>query len=546
MSPSSHAQTGGTALDPARPGNSAPGGEATGALVRCPVGVATVCALVAALLVEAAPVVGGDLTAKQWWASWASTNGAPVDLGWYGGVPVVSYSLLSPWAGALLGLPLVGILGTVLGAASTTVLLGRLRPSRARWTAAGVVAAATWAADQWSGRTTFGLGAAIAVVALVVAGGRRRVVAGPAAGVLAAVAGATSPLASVFLLVAAAAWWWGAGHTSRLRPAGPWWIAAGALLPVVLARGLGAVSGPEPASAHQMLAALAAVGLTWALVPAAQRVLRAGIVLTAVLLLLTWTTADPVGSNSVRLVLLFAVPVLVAVARTDLVATALAALAITVLLPPVLTADMVPRDPAAAGERTQSLLDELAQRGPVGRIEVVPMHGHEESTEVAATVPLARGWLRQLDTGRNPLFYDGSLDAPRYLRWLRETGVSYVALPRGPLDWPSGREASLLRRGVPGVHEVWADRWWRLFHVPGGGVVPVGGALVSSDRSRLIVDVGAPGQVEVAVWWSRWASLRGPDGCVRPGHRDGWTTIVAARPGRYVLTSSWRPSGRCE
>src|SRR3954447_9319613 len=163
--------------------------------LRHPVVVAAVCALVVAVAVEAAPVVGGDLAAQTWWASWASSSGRPVDLGWYGGVPVASYSLLSPWAGAVLGLPLAGILGTVLGAAATTALLGRLRPAPARWTVAGGVAAATWAANQWSGRTTFGLGAAVAVLALVAAGGRRRS-AGPVGAVLAAVAGATSPLAS--------------------------------------------------------------------------------------------------------------------------------------------------------------------------------------------------------------------------------------------------------------------------------------------------------------------------------------------------------------
>jgi hypothetical protein len=317
-------------------------------------------------------------------------------------------------------------------------------------------------------------------------------------------------------------------------------------VPVGAARLLGAVSGPEPSSAHQMVAALAATGLTWALVPRAERILRAGVTLTAALVLLTWVVSDPVGSNSVRLVLLFAVPVLVAVARLEPPATLLAALAVVWLLPPVLVADLVPRDTRPASERTQSLLHELAARGPVGRIEVVPMHGHEESTAVARTVPLARGWLRQVDTARNPMFYDGSLDAPRYLGWLRDNGVSYVALPTGPLDWPSGPEAGLLRRRVPGLSQVWADRWWRLFEVRGGGVVAGSGTLVSSDRSRMVVDVTAPGRIELAAWWSRWSSVAGPGGCVRAGHEDGWTTLVAARPGRYVLGSSWWPTGRCE
>ena len=504
-----------------------------------PTAVASLCALVLAVLVELAPLVGADLAAQQWWAS---ATGSPVDLGWYGGVPIASYSLLSPWTGALLGLPLEGVVGTVLGAACTTTLLGRLGPSTARLTTAGVAAAALWAADEWSGRTTFGLGAALAALALLMATGRRPA-ARPAAALLAVLAGATSPLASVFLLVAAAAWWW-AGRPGRLwaGPAEPWWIAGGALVPVVAARLLGAVSGPQPFSAHQMLGALAATGLTWALVPPEHRALRAGVALTTVLLVATWTVANPIGSNSVRLVLLFAVPVLVAVARTEPVATLLAALAVSVLLPPVLFTDLAPRD--AGSERAQALLAELAQRGPTGRIEVAPMRGHEESVEVAQSVPVARGWLRQLDTARNPLFYDGSLDAARYLRWLGERGVSYVVLPRLPLDWAAEGEARLVRRGVPGLSEVWEDRWWRLYQVPGGGTV-VGGTLVSSDRSRMVVDVTAPGRVQLAVWWSRWSSLTGPGGCVRPGSHDGWTTLVADRPGRYELTSSWRPTGRC-
>jgi hypothetical protein len=358
-------------------------------------------------------------------------------------------------------------------------------------------------------------------------------------------------VASVFLLVAAAAWWCGTQPGLRLArlhagPVEPWLIAGGALVPLAAARILGAVSGPQPASAHQMVAALAATGLTAALVPTRHRVLRAGLAWTAALLLATWLITDPVGSNSVRLVLLFAVPVVVAVAHTRPPATLLAALAVCWLLPPVVVADLGPRDTALASARAEALLRELADRGPVGRIEVVPEHSHEESVWVARGVPVARGWLRQLDTARAGLFYDGSLDAVEYLHWLRAAGVSYVALPSSRLDWPSGGEAALLRRGVPGLQKVWSDGSWQLFRVSAGGVVHGDGTLVSSDRSRLVVDVPAPGQVEVALWWSRWSSVEGPGGCVRPGHRDGWTTLTADRPGRYVLTSSWRPTGRCD
>ena len=518
-------------------------------LLRHPVAVAAACALVFSLIVEAAPVVGGDLAAQEWWTSWASTHRPPVDLGWYGGLPVPSYSLLSPWASALLGLPLAGMLGTVVGTAATTALLGRLGPTPVRWNLAGISAAAMWTANEWSGRTTFGLGAALGCLALVVASGAgRRARVG--AVVLAALAGATSPVASVLLLVAAAGWWCGSQpglRHVRLRrgPVAPWLLAGGALLPVVVARLLGAVSGPQPTSAHQMVGAIAATALSAAVVPARHRMLRAGIAWTGVLLLATWLISTPVGSTSVRMVLLFAIPLVVAVARTRPAATLLAALAIGWLLPPLVVKDLVPRDQTAASARADDLLAELAVRGPVGRIEVVPEQTHEESVWVARGVPVARGWLRQVDTVRSAPLYDDSLDAAGYLHWLRRAGVEYVALPKARLDWASGREAVLLRRGVPGLHEVWSDSSWRLFQVSGGSAVHGDATLVSSDRSRLVVDVSRVGSVDVALWWSRWSSVEGPDGCVRPGTREGWTTLVTDRPGRYVLTSSWHPEGQC-
>jgi hypothetical protein len=355
-------------------------------------------------------------------------------------------------------------------------------------------------------------------------------------------------VASVFLLLAAAAWWCGGQQELpqlRVGPAGPWCLAGGALLPLCAARLLGAVTGPQPASKHQMVAALAATGLTFVVVPAGHRILRAGVAGTAVLLLVTWLISDPVGSNSVRLVLLFAAPVVVAVARINGVAILLAALAVGWLVPPVVAMDLAPRDPAAATERAHALLDELARRGPVGRIEVVPLHDHEESLFVGSRVPIARGWLRQLDTARGALFYDGSLNAAHYLQWLRAAGVSYVAIPGGRLDWRSGAEAALLRRGVPGLRKVWSDAWWQLFQVSAGTVVHGNAVLVSSDRSRLVVDVPAPGRVEIALRWSQWSSVRGPGGCVSPGPRAGWTTLAVHRPGRYVVSSAWRPTGQC-
>ena len=47
----------------------------------------------------------------------------------------------------------------------------------------------------------------------------------------------------------------------------------------------------------------------------------------------------------------------------------------------------------------------------------------------------------------NPLFFDGSLSAQTYERWLRDTGVQYVALPGGPLAFVGQAEGALVAAG---------------------------------------------------------------------------------------------------
>jgi hypothetical protein len=227
-------------------------------------------------------------------------------------------------------------------------------------------------------------------------------------------------------------------------------------------------------------------------------------------------------------------------------ATVLAVLGVLWLLPPLVVADLQPRDTGRAQARADALLDELARRGPVGRIEVVPEESHAENLWIARQVPLARGWLRQLDQARAGLFYDGSLSPARYLRWLRDAGVSYVALPGDRVDWSAHAEAALVGGGAPGLRQVWSDGWWRLYRVDAGGFVRGDAVVESSDRERVVLDVRAAGRLDVALWWSRWTSLEGPAGCARPGARDGWTTLVVDRPGRYVVAGAWRPQGRCD
>ena len=74
------------------------------------------------------------------------------------------------------------------------------------------------------------------------------------------------------------------------------------------------------------------------------------------------------------------------------------------------------------------------------RVEIPFTFGHWEGAEVASEVPLARGWLRQLDTGRNAIFYKGGLNELTYASWLSENAVRYVALPDAKPDRSAYRE----------------------------------------------------------------------------------------------------------
>jgi hypothetical protein len=297
--------------------------------------------------------------------------------------------------------------------------------------------------------------------------------------------------------------------------------------------------GEQPFTADSMRIHIALAVLVALVVPARYRALRIGAVLTVALLLIAFYLPSPIGSNALRLPLLFTLPVVAAYAS-------LARPVLTFVLvvtwwwqPPVITSDLY----RAGSDQTsaafyQPLVDELRRRAP-GRVEVVPLQDHWESAYVAAAVPLARGWLRQVDMDRNPLFYADQLDPAAYAAWLKSNAVSYVAVAPGstPDRWARA-EAALVAAGVPALRRVWNDGTWVLYAVtdPQPLVAPPA-TLVASDPGGVTFDAPAAGEVLVRVRWSRWLTLAGGTGRVTPGP-DGWTLVHIAGPGRYRLTSS--------
>lgn len=522
---------------------------------------ATVAALLLTVAFLLAPPMGTDLAAQVARAGFVERHGgAPIDFGWYGGVNQYGYSLFTARLGAWLGVRPLGALAAVVAAAALGWLFVRHRARRP--VLAGVLGAVVLVGNLASGRITFAVGLAFGLLALCAVSADR-----PArpprlvlAALLAALATWASPVAGLFTGLAGAALLLGSlrrGAGPGRRLPGGWradrplaeslvlcLVPAVALAPMAVLFGNG---GTQPYSAESMRINVALAVLVFFVLPRRRRVPRIGAVLTVLLLVAAYYLPSPIGSNALRLPMLFALPLLAGYA--PLPGRWLAGLLAAAVWwqSPVMLSD-VGRAGSAESSATfhQPLVDELARRQPVGRVEVVPLRDHWESAYLPPTVPLARGWERQADTERNPLFYAGGLDAASYADWLRREAVSYVALaPDSPLDRWGREEADLIEAGQPYLREVWRDPTWRLYAVvdPTPLVGPPG-RLLAADQAGVRFATDRPGDVPVRVRWSRWLALSGPDGCLTAG-ADGFVTVRVTTPGEYRVGSSLRPSGQC-
>jgi hypothetical protein len=359
----------------------------------------------------------------------------------------------------------------------------------------------------------------------------------------AALAAATSPVAGLFAALAGVAWALSArvhGRPAVDRLAGGIALVAGAGLPMAAMAVLFGAGGWMNISRWDTTRA-AVTGLVVALLVPRPAV-RIGAVLSSAGVLLAYAVHTPVGLNATRLAAMFALPVLAGYARIGRPTTArrnaavlaVALAAIAVWQQPVMTADLrAAGDPTAREAYFAPLSAELARRAPVGRVEVVPLANYWDAAYVPPVAPLARGWLRQADLAHNDLFFDGRLTAPEYERWLRDNGVSHVAVADAPPSWVGRAEAAVIRSGPSYLTRVWRGGAWTLYEVSGAPSIADGGRLVSSTQAGLVLEAPA-GEVLLRVRWSRWLSVRGPGACLAA--RGDWTALRVDRPGRYVVT----------
>jgi hypothetical protein len=201
-------------------------------------------------------------------------------------------------------------------------------------------------------------------------------------------------------------------------------------------------------------------------------------------------------------------------------------------------ADLLHGNAPPYAPQTAGLVRELRLlHAGTARVEAVPQYGHWESGELASAVWLARGWERQLDMARNPLFYRGVLTPARYYGWLRLNAVHYVAISGGPLDWASGAEADLVRAGQPWLVPVWHDAFWRLYRVAGAApLASPPGTVVATSPAAFSLRMSRPGTTVVRVHWS---PLLRTTGGARLARHGAWTALTTGRAGTYFVTAPY-------
>jgi len=475
------------------------------------------------------------------------------DLHWYGGHYLLGYSLLAPALGWLLGVRLC-LAASGLAAAPAFALLAE---SLYRSPGAAALSAAFFAfgftAELWSARQPFDLGFAFGLWALVALWRSRRLGAALLLGLL---TGLTSPVAGLFLALVATARALG----GRLRPARPaaadLALAAIAIAPPGLLTLLFGEGGYEPFAASAFWPAFGAAALLLgavALLPfqrAATRPLAFGILLYLLLLLGSFLIRSPLGSNALRLGALVGPPLAAGGLAEPPRRTLLLALLAPALLYWQTAATVHDQLSLASNPATnQSFFASLRRQvvalshGKPVRIEVPMVKSHDEALWLAGgPLLLARGWERQLDTRFAGLFYGTALRPQQLRNWLYENGVSYLALPKAPLDSAGRLEAALLADRPPFLKPVFANAGWRLYAVAGSpGLIQPAGAVEAVGAEALTLRLPGPGTYRLAFRYTPYWRTAAPACPFRlPG---GWLGLAARRGGVLRLEVSLSLSG---
>ncbi|MFE4819650.1 MFS transporter [Streptomyces sp. NPDC056704] len=525
---------------------------------------------------------GGDLAAQDAWAEFVGRHpDSAYNLAWYGGMHPVSYSVVSPYLMSVLGVRTTMMIAGTISAGLLTMILIRSRAIRQPLTPAfaGVFALIC---NAISGRVTYGLGMVFGLAAAAVVfcwpyrWRYKRWAKALCAAPLAALATAASPVAGLFVGLVAVALF-----LQKRRP-GAYALGIAPTVVVAVSAWLFPFSGTQPMSFGSASLPLISAGLVFALVPKEWKTVRITAAVYGLAVLLVWLISSQIGSNITRLamllegvVLLAALPFTVPKSRKWYVIV----LAFTGFVGWIgfkSVDDIIHTTPAASWARELApLVNQLQVVGAEkGRVEVVPARSHREASALAPYVNLARGWNRQADMERNPLFYDDTLNSANYHEWLQRWAVHYVVLPKGEPDGDGGeRERQLVQRGMPYLRQIWGDANWQLFSVTDPTPLADPPAVVDrAEQGELTIEVKKAGRVLIRIPYSPWLglvdaegkSVKAPQETQKSKHRaegtpktydnlngclmetaenasgDKWTELLAPAPGTYRLAAPYQ------
>ncbi|MFJ5967991.1 MFS transporter [Streptomyces sp. NPDC093060] len=517
---------------------------------------------------------GGDLAAQDAWAEFVGRHpDSAYNLAWYGGMHPVSYSVVSPYLMSVLGVrTTMMIAGTVSAGLLTLVLIRSRAVKNPLWAAmAGVFALIC---NAVSGRVTFGLGTmfALGAVAAVFCWPYRwrykrwakALVAAP----LAALATMASPVAGLFVGLVAVALF-----LQKRRP-GAWALGLAPTAVVAVSAWLFPFSGTQPMIFGSVVMPLAYGLLCLFLVPKEWITVRLTAAVYSLGVVLVWLINSQIGSNISRLPMLFAGAALIAALPYTVPRSRKWYVIVVAFLGTVgwigykSVDDIIHTTPAASWARELApLVNQLQNVGAEkGRVEVVPARSHREASALAPYVNLARGWNRQADMERNPLFYDDTLNSANYHEWLQRWAVHFVVLPKDNPDGDGGeRERQLLQRGMPYLKQIWGDANWQLFRVTDPTPLAEPNAVVDrAEQGEMTLEVRKPGRILIKIPYSPWLSvvdgqgksLKPPqkasdgstydnvNGCLMESPEDSkgdkWTTLLAPKAGTYHLAAPYQ------
>lgn len=459
------------------------------------------------------------------------------DNNWYGGHYLLGYSLLFPPLAALLGLRLLGAIAVV----ASTLIFAQLASMRfgPRWAAATALFAVGAVGDLYIGRITFALGVSFGLGAVLTAARKQRWM----TPLLSLACAAASPVAGLFLALAGAA----DLITNRafVRAAA---LAVPSLALISALAVLFPEGGQETFAFSSLLAAGGLSALVMLLLPPRERLLRTGLALYLLALALAYLVPSPMGSNAVRLGVLFTPAILVgSVGFKELSrSTRAARLALGMLClglvswqldGPVTQSVEASTDPSTHLTYYQPairFLDAQSESGPL-RIEVPFTQSHWDATILAQHFALARGWDRQLDIRYDGLFYRPHLSVSAYHAWLLQTGARFVALSDAPMDFSSRQEAALIRSGLPYLHQVFTAPHWRIYAVQGALPLAQGpGRLIAIKPAGFTLRAAVPGSFLVRIHYTPYWHVASGNARISED-QAGWTRLSTNRPGTIAV-----------